>query len=196
MGHHARSGIAIVFALGVLGFSWFVGHRPADWEYIFLMFVVFSSALQDAMDDLNHKLEKLTRIVEEFRRNADYLKRDIQQETEYLKSHITGEANNVKSDLALLKYEFALATALQKGEDPPEAPEFVPPYPEPKFVPIEPPKIEPFDAVKFRAEGLSNVADALRGHVWWDMSVVTSPLRRLLGYIATRTAFIRWITND
>lgn len=138
MSHHVRSCIAIAFACAYLGISWKLDHRPADWEYVFLMFIVFSSAIQDAMDDANHRLEKLARLVEESGRKVEYLERDIRQETEYLKSHITGEANNVKSDLGLLKYEFALAAALEKGEDPPEAPEFIPPFPEPKFVPLEP----------------------------------------------------------
>jgi len=196
MSHHVRSGIAMAFACAYWGISWQLDHRPADWEYVFLMFVVFSSAMQDAMDDVNHKLEELTRIVEESRRNADYLKRDIQQETEYLKSHITGEANNVKSDLALLKYEFALAAALEKGEDPPEAPEFVPPYPEPRFVPLEPPQIEPFDAQKWRTEKLQAVAAALGAFTWWDMSVVTSPIRRVVSYAMSRPGFIRWVARD
>jgi len=185
MNHHARSFIAIVFALGFLVISWLVGHRPADWEYVFLMFFVFSSAMQDAMDSVNHRLEKVTRLIEESAAKAEDLSREVRQEAEYLKSHVTAEAN-------LVTYELRLLAALQRGEAAPEAP----PCPEAEFVEPEPPKLEPFDARKFRAERLREMAEALREYSWWDMTVLTSPLRRLLAYIAGRPAFIRWFTSE
>jgi hypothetical protein len=217
MNPHARSGIAIVVTLGFLAISWFVGHRPADWEYVFFMFVVFSSALQDAMDGMNSHLEKVTRLLKisadkiddltyevrkqtedvrrEIRQEAEYLRRDVEQQAEYLRSYVTAEA-------ILVKYGIALMHARDTGEDAPDKPQ----YPEPKlveskfvdskFVVPEPPKLEPFDAQKFRAERLREVADALRDHGWWDMSLVTTPLRRLFAYVASRPAFIRWVSND
>jgi len=82
------------------------------------MFVVFSSALQDAMDGMNYRLEKITRIVEnsvnqidglnrelrrEIQQEARNVTREIQQESEYLKSHITAQANLITYDLELGK---------------------------------------------------------------------------------------------
>ncbi|HEV1994518.1 MAG TPA: hypothetical protein VGR03_09310 [Candidatus Acidoferrum sp.] len=211
MNHHIRSGIAIVLVLAFVGISWLLDHRPADWEYVFLMFVVFSSAMQDAMDDEKLRIGKATLLLEEAARKtehlsrevqqqAKHLSREVQQQAEYLKCHITGEANLLKSDFALLKYELALAAALQRDEDAPEAPEFVPPYPEPKFVspefvPLESPKLEPFDAQKWREERVRVIATALGGHSWWDMSVVTIPFRRLVAYIVSRPGFIRRISR-
>jgi len=78
------------------------------------MFVVFSSALQDAMDGMKYRLEKTTRIVEncvsqidrlnrelrrEIQQEARNVTREIQQESEYLKSHITAQAelDNLRS---------------------------------------------------------------------------------------------------
>lgn len=200
MNQHARSAIAIVVALVFLGVSWLVGHRPADWEYVFLMFVVFSSALQDALDQIYLRLEKITRLVEksmdkveystrDLRQEAKYVVREVKQESEYLKCHITARVD-------LLAYNIKLA-ALEEGEAVPEAPA----YPEPKlveseFAELEPPKLETFDRQKFIAERIRQVADALGDHGWWDMSVVTTPLRRLYAYVASRPAFIRWVSND
>lgn len=185
MSHHVRSGIAIAFASAYLGISLLLDHRPADWEYVFLMFVVFSSASQDAMDDLTHRVEKLTRVAEESQRNTEYLKRDIQQEFEYLKSHITAEVN-------LIKYDLALRDALEKGEEAPEAA----PYPEPKLVPLEAPKLESFDPQKWRTEKIQAVATALGTSTWWDMTVVLNPVRRFIAYVMSRPSFIRWIARD
>ncbi|PYT62527.1 MAG: hypothetical protein DMG35_07225 [Acidobacteria bacterium] len=201
MRHHGRSAIAIVVTVGFLVISWFVSHQPADWEYVFFMLVVFSSALQDAMDGVNGRLEKITRLIEEYadkvedlnlevRQQAEYLTSELKQQSEFLKSHITAEAN-------LVTYDIRLMAALQAGEpapDPPAYPE--PKLVEPKFLAPEPPKIEEFDAQKFRAEGLRQVADALRDHGWWDMSIVATPLRRLFAHVASRPAFIRWISKD
>ena len=200
MNQHARSAIAIVVALVFLGVSLLVGHRPADWEYVFLMFVVFSSALQDALDQIYLRLEKITRLVEksmdkveystrDLRQEAKYVVREVKQESEYLKCHITARVD-------LLAYNIKLA-ALEEGESVPEAPA----YPEPKlveseFAELEPPKLETFDRQKFIAERIRQVADALGDHGWWDMSVVTTPLRRLYAYVASRPAFIRWVSND
>ena len=200
MNQHARSAIAIVVALVFLGVSWLVGHRPADWEYVFLMFVVFSSALQDALDQIYLRLEKITRLVEksmdkveystrDLRQEAKYVVREVKQESEYLKCHITARVD-------LLAYNIKLA-ALEEGESVPEAPA----YPEPKlveseFAELEPPKLETFDRQKFIAERIRQVADALGDHGWWDMSGVTTPLRRLYAYVASRPAFIRWVSND
>jgi hypothetical protein len=208
MSHHVRSGVAIVFALGYLGISLLLDHRPADWEYVFLMFVVFSSAMQDAMDNVNYKLKEVTRLLEasdyrvdvltrDVEQQAVYLSRDIGQATENLKSHITFEANLMKTYVAMLKYELELAAALRRGEDAPEEQKYQTPYPEPKlilpkFVPLEPPKIAPFDAQKMRAEQIREVTAALGEYRWWDMTVVTIPLRRLVAYVLpsliTRTA--------
>jgi hypothetical protein len=181
MTHHVRSSVAIAFALGYLGISSWLEHRPADLEYVFLMFVVFSSAMQDALDEVNHRLVKLAS------------QRDIKQEMEYLKSHITGQANLVKCDVALLKYDLALAAALERGEGAPEARDLLPAYPEPKFIPPYP---EPFDAKKWRTEKLHGVAAAVDESTWLDMSVVTYPLRRLVTYIMGRPAFVRWIVGE
>jgi hypothetical protein len=201
MSHHARSAIAIVVVLGFLGVSWFVGHRPADWEYVFLMFVVFSSALQDALDQIYLRLEKVTELVEESMRKAEYLTRDlrqeakyvvreVKQESEYLKSHITAQTNAIA-------YQLELSAALEKGEPLPEAPA----YPEPElveseFVELEPPKLETFDKQKFIEEGVRQVAAALGRSGWWDMSVVTMPLRRLFAYVTSRPDVIRWVSKD
>jgi hypothetical protein len=205
MNPHARSAMAIVVTLGFLAISWFVGHRLADWEYVFLMFVVFSSALQDAMDGMNYRLEKITRIVvnsanqidrlnrelrREIQQEARNLTREVQQESEYLKSHIKAQAD-------LITYDIKLGTAIEKGEPLPEEPA----YPEPKlvestFVELEPPELETFDRQRFIEERVLAVADALRDHGWWDMSVVTTPLRRLYGYVSSRPAYIRWVSND
>jgi polyhydroxyalkanoate synthesis regulator phasin len=201
MNQHARSAIAIVVALGFLGISWFVGHRPGDWEYVFLMFVVFSSALQDALDQIHLHLEKVTELVEESVRKGEYLTRDlrqeakyvareVKQESEYLKSHITAQVNSIA-------YELKLLAALEKGESLPEAPV----YPEPElveaeFVELEPPKLETFDKQKFIAERVREVADALRRGGWWDMSVVTTPLRRLYAYVTSRPDVVRWVSRD
>jgi hypothetical protein len=92
--------------------------------------------------------------------------------------------------------------ARDAGGDAPDRPQYQEPrllepkLVETKFAVPEPPKIDPFDAQKFRAEGLRAVADALRGHGWWDMSMITIPLRRLFGYVASRPAFVRWISTD
>jgi len=67
---------------------------------------------------------------------------------------------------------------------------------ESSFVELEPPKLETFDRQKFIAERIRQVADALGDGGWWDMSVVTTPLRRLYAYIASRPAFIRWVSKD
>jgi hypothetical protein len=200
MNHHGRSAIAIVVALGFLGISWLLGHRPADWEYVFLMFVVFSSALQDAMDGMNSRLEKVARLLEqsadkignlsrEVRQEAKDVVREVKQESEYLKSHITAEAN-------LVTYDFKLAIAIEKGEPLPEEPA----YPEPMlvestFVELEPPKVETFDRQRFIAGRVRDVAEAL-GHGWWDMSLVTTPLRRLYAYFTSRPFIIRWVSKD
>jgi hypothetical protein len=178
MTHNVRSVVAIVFVLGYLGITLWLGHRPAELEYVFLMFVVFSSAVQDALDDVNHRKEQLSR-------------RDIKQEMEYLKSHITGQANLVRFDLALLKYELALAEALKSGGEAPEAPPFLPPYPEPKFI-----GPETFDATKWRTEKLRDVGVAINRFTWLDMSVVTYPLRNLVAYIIGRPAFVRWLVGE
>ncbi len=201
MNQHARSAIAIAVTLGFLGVSWFVGHRPADWEYVFLMFVLFSSALQDALDQIYLRLEKVTRLVEksmdkveyltrDLRQEARYVVREVKQESEYLKSHITSQMN-------MIAYDFKLSAALEKGESLPEAPA----YPEPKlveseFVELKPPELETFDAQKFIAEGIREVAEALGDHGWWDMSLVTTPLRRLYAYVVSRPAFVRWVSKD
>ena len=201
MNHHGRSGIALVVALGFLGISWFVGHRPADWEYVFFMFVVFSSALQDAIDGMNWRLEKVTRLLEksadkiedlnrEVRQATENMAREVKQQSEYLKSHITAEANSIAYDLKSM-------TALQNGESAPEAPAYPEPkFIEPKFVELEPPKLEIFDRQKFIAERIRKVAEALGDHGWWDMSLVTTPLRRLYAYVSSRPAFIRWVSKD
>ncbi len=201
MNHHGRSGIALVVALGFLGVSWLVGHRPAEWEYVFFMFVVFSSALQDAIDGINWRLEKVTRLLEksadkiedlnrEVRQAAENIACEVKQQSEYLKSHITSEAD-------LITYDFKLMTALQKGESAPEAPAYPEPkFIEPKFVQLEPPKLETFDRQKFIAEGVREVAKALAGHGWWDMSLVTTPLRRLYAYLTSRPSIMRWVSKD
>ncbi len=201
MNQHARSAIAIVVALGLLGVSWLVGHKPADWEYVFLMFVVFSSALQDALDQIYLRLEKVTRLVEksmdkveystrDLRQEAKYVVREVKQESEYLKSHITSQMN-------LIAYDFKLLAALQKGESLPEAPEYpAPKLVESEFVELKPPEVETFDAQKFIAEGVREVAEALGDHGWWDMSAVTTPLRRLYAYAVSRPAVIRWVSKD
>jgi hypothetical protein len=198
MKHHVRSCVAIVFALGYLGISLLLDHRPASWEYVLLMFVVFSSAMQDAMDDVNYKLKKVTGLLEtsaikvavlsrDIEQQASYLSRDIEQATENLKSHVTFEANLMKTYIAMLKYEVELVAALQRGEDAPEEPKYQTPYPEPKlilpkFVPLEPPKIVPFDAKIMHAEQVREVTAALGDYRWWDMTVITIPLRRLAAY--------------
>jgi hypothetical protein len=162
------------------------------------MFVMFSSAIQDAMDHVNYKLKEVTRLLgasdykvevltRDIEQQAVYLSRDIGQATENLKSHITFEANLMKTYIAMLKYELELAAALRRGEDAPEEQKYQTPYPEPKlilpkFVPLEPPRIEPIDAQKMRAEQIREVTAALKDYRWWDMTVVTIPLRRLAAY--------------
>lgn len=201
MNQHARSAIAIFVVLVFLGVSWFVGHRPADWEYVFLMFVVFSSALQDALDQIYLRLERVTRLVEksmqeikyasrDLRQEAKYVVREVKQESEYLKRHITAQAN-------LATYNADLLAALEKGESAPEAPA----YPESKlveaeFVELEPPKLEPFDRQKFMEEYVREVADTLRDHAWWDMSLVTTPLRRLFVYYVRRPGNLKKISKE
>ena len=201
MSHHARSGIAIVVTLGFLVISWFVSHRPADWEYVFFMFVVFSSALQDAMDGMNGRLGKIMQLLEksahkvedlnlEVRQRAEYVTSEVKQQSEFLQSHITAQAN-------LATYDLRLMFSRQTGEPEPDAPAYPEPkLVEPKFLAHEPPKLETFDRQKFIAERVREVAAALRGHGWWDMSVVTTPLRRLYAYVTGRPAFIRWVSKD
>jgi hypothetical protein len=211
MSHHVRSGIAIVFACVYLGISWRLEHHPADWEYVFLMFLAFSSAMQDAMDGLNNKLERLAEIVGGNRANTAFFEHDIQQakeevkrelrqEAEFLKCHVTREANNLKTELELFKYELALERALEKGEDAPETPQFIsspePKFVSPEFVPPELPKIEPFDARNWRTERAQGIVQALRGPSWWDMTLVIRPLVRAAAYINARPGFIRWVTHD
>jgi hypothetical protein len=201
MNQHARSAIAIVVALTFLGVSWLVGHRPAEWEYVFLMFVVFSSALQDALDQIYLRLEKVTQLVEksmqqaeystrDLRQEAKYVVREVKQESEYLKCHITAQAD-------MAAYKAALSAALEKGEAMPEAP----PYPESQiieseFVELEPPQLEQFDRVKFIAERIREVSDALREHAWWDMSLVTTPLRRLFVYYVGRPGNLKKLSKE
>ncbi len=165
------------------------------------MFVVFSSALQDAIDGMNWRLEKVTRLLEksadkiedlnrEVRQATENMAREVKQQSEYLKSHITAEANSIAYDLKSM-------TALQNGESAPEAPAYPEPkFIEPKFVELEPPKLEIFDRQKFIAERIRKVAEALGDHSWWDMSLVTAPLRRLYAYLTSRPDIIRWVSKD
>ncbi len=185
MYHHVRSGIAIACSLAYLGISLLLEHRPTDWEYVFLMFVIFSSAMQDAMDNVNHRLEELTRLVNESSEEMRDVSREIRQEIEYLKAHVTAEAD-------LVTYKIELRDALQAGRDIPEPPT----YPEPKFVPIEPGKTEQFDAEKWRVKKIYGVERALRDFAWWDMSVLTSPVRRLVANIIGRPRVIRWLGGE
>jgi hypothetical protein len=183
MNHHIRSVIAIVLVLAFVGISWLLDHRPANWEYVFLMFVVFSSAMQDAMDDVKLRIGKATLLLETAARKSEDLSFVVRQEAEYLKSHVAAEAG-------LLMYKIELMNARQRDEAAPEAPS----YPEPKFV-GEPPKLEPVDARKWREERVREVATVLREYSWWDMTVVTIPFRRLVAYIMNRPGFIRWISG-
>ena len=186
MHHHVRSGIAILVALGFFGISWLAGHRAESWEYVFFMFVVFSSALQDAMDKMHRQLEELSQSVKELAGEAQYLKYEIRQAEENLKCHVTAQAQLTMCDIAL-------STALEKGATGlPEQPS----HPEPKFMWPEQPEIKTFDKEEWIAEKIPSVAKALRDGGWWDMSVATWPFRRLFGFVASRASFIGWIAKD
>jgi hypothetical protein len=93
-----------------VGISWFVGHRPADWEYVFFMFVVFSSALQDAIDGVNSRIEKVTGLLEksadkidalpyEHHKETEDIRREIRQEAEYLRCDVQQQAEYLRTAL-------------------------------------------------------------------------------------------------
>jgi len=183
MNHHVRSGIAIFLVLAFLGISWFIGHRPANWEYVFLMFVMFSSALQDAIDDVKERLGEASSLLKKAARKADHLDFVVRQQAEYLQSDVSRQTD-------LLLWKIDLMNALQTGEPAPEAP----PFREAKFV-GEPPTLDPFDARKWREERVRKVATALGDYSWWDMAALTIPIRQLVVYIVSRPGFIRWISG-